>query len=475
MIATKQGRVLASLLVLASSLCSVLASEASTVPSVASEENHLLLGRNPHANYLSSPLKSRLDAKKRLKTALAKSSHRKARRSSRRGVSSDTHLTTRSTCKVKTEKVHKAGVNTIYSGVYPTVNLTWVAPNGTKQSFVSFVDTGSSDTWVIGKDFQCVNITSLDPLPQSGCGFGKLFKNDHGFKNITSQEFSVSYFPEMESLSGSMGYHSLELAGIHVKKQQVALVDNAAWLGDNHSSGLLGLGFPSITSSTYRSNGSSIEYDPIFFTMFKKNLTKPVFTLALDRVPRHTPLSAKAGVLALGGLVPEHLFKRPFTTVPIEKFQNDTELEFYTISNEFVYGKTSKSNLTTTGKFQSLVDSGTGPNFMPTKHVNKLNALFDPPAVYNATLDYFTVDCKAKAPYAAFIIGGKVMPMDSRDMIVRSLNGIEGYEDVCFSSFARGGKASEDEMLIGEVWQRSYVVSYDIGNTKLHIAPRRSY
>jgi hypothetical protein len=284
----------------------------------------------------------------------------------------------------------------------------------------------------------------------------------------------VAYFPEGERLNGSMGYHALELAGIHVKSTEVALVDYTAWLGDGHSSSLVGLAYPSITSSTYRLNGSSAIYDPVFYTMFKEGLVKPIFSLSLDRVPRHTKVTSPAGVMALGGLVPEHLFKRPFTTVPIEGFQS-SDLEFYTITNEFVYGKTEKSKLTTTGKFQSIVDSGTAPNFMPTKDVNKLNALFDPPAVYNSTLDYFTVDCNAKAPYAAFIIGGVTMPMDPRDMIVRSLNGLEGYEDVCFSAFARGGKANVDEMLIGEVWQRSYVVAYDIGNTKMHFAPRTPY
>ena len=52
----------------------------------------------------------------------------------------------------------KTTVNTIFSGVYPTVNLTWIGKNGQKQDFVSFVDTGSADTFVVGSNFSCVDI-----------------------------------------------------------------------------------------------------------------------------------------------------------------------------------------------------------------------------------------------------------------------------------------------------------------------------
>ena len=92
------------------------------------------------------------------------------------------------------------------------------------------------------------------------------------------------------------------------------------------------------------------------------------------------------------------------------------------------------------------------------------------------------MDCTAKAPYVAFIIGGVVMPMDPQDMIVRSLNGLPGFENVCFSSIADGGPATAEDgtptndlFIIGEVWHRSHVVAYDVGRTMMHFAPRRPY
>jgi hypothetical protein len=108
--------------------------------------------------------------------------------------------------------------------------------------------------------------------------------------------------------------------------------------------------------------------------------------------------------------------------------------------------------------YQSSLDCGTSPNFVPSPAAADINAHFSPPGVFNESLDYWTVDCTAKAPYVVFIIGGKVMPMDPQDMIVRSLNTLPGFEDVCFSSIADGGLATSEDgfatnnlFIIGEV------------------------
>lgn len=209
--------------------------------------------------------------------------------------------------------------------------------------------------------------------------------------------------------------------------------------------------------------------------MVKEKLVKEaVFTLALNRVPRHTKPSAAAGLMALGGLVPEHYYIPPFTTVHIEETVGaEGSLTWYSTTHELLYS-TKNGKIKSGGKFQSIIDSGTAPNFIPSAAAKDLNAQFEPAAVYNDDLGYWVVDCKAKAPYAAYKIGGKVFPMDPRDMIVRSLNGLPGYENTCFSAFADGGDPSES-MIIGEVWQRGYVVVYDVGRSQLHIAPRRPY
>jgi hypothetical protein len=394
--------------------------------------------------------------------------------------------------------IGEAVVNTIFSGVYPVVNVTWGNTDGSPgQTFISFIDTGqsrsgnqnvgtlltnfagSSDTFVVSSSFQCVDIETKVPLDQASCGFGPLYNSTVGeFSNITDVEFEISYFPEGETLQGSMGYAPITVAGLTVQSQEVALVDYAAWAGDTFSSGLFGLAYPPITSAYLRSNDNvSVVYDPIFTTMVKQGIVEhAVFSLAVDRVPPGTPVSAPAGLMALGGLVPSEYYEGPFTSVPIEVTNNTStdQLTWYTTTMELLYGK-ANGTIVSGGTFQSIIDSGTAPNFVPTAAAVDMNAQFVPPAVYNDTLGYWVVECDAKAPYAAFKIGGKVMPMDPKDMIVPSLNGLQGYEDVCFSAFGDGGDPTEGAMLIGEVWQHGYVVVYDQGNTMLHFANRKPY
>lgn len=337
---------------------------------------------------------------------------------------------------------------------------------------------GSSDTFVVSDNFQCVDITTKAPLSQASCGFGTLYNSAIGeFSNITDLEFMISYFPEGESLKGSIGYAPITVAGLTVPKQETALVNYAAWAGDTHSSGLLGLAYPPLTSAYKRSNTSEqVPYDPVFISMVKEGIVEhAVFSLAVNRVPPGTSVSAPAGLMAVGGLLPPEYYEGPWTSVPIEVSEGTgtEELTWYSTTHEFLYGL-ANGTVVSGGTFQSIVDSGTAPCFVPTGPAKAINAQFAPPAVYNATLGYWVVECDAKAPYAAYKIGGKVMPIDPKDMIVRSLNGLIGYEDVCFSAFADGGDASESQ-IIGEVWQHGYAIAYDQGNKMLHFAQRRPY
>ncbi|KAK6212579.1 hypothetical protein LQW54_005164 [Pestalotiopsis sp. IQ-011] len=410
----------------------------------APAEGLIQLGQNPKPDHLRSPVRERIAAK-----TLGK----------RAGTGNQT-------------------VNTLFSGVYPTVNLTWGNTDGSPgQQFISFIDTGSADSWVVSSDLQCVDIETKVPLSQDACGFGPLYDSSKGsFTNITDESFSISYFPEGETLKGDMGYAPITLGGLTVPKQQVALVNYAAWIGDDSSSALLGLGYPAITSGRNRTSGRYVEYDPLFTTMIKDNVVSDgIFTLVIDRVPQGTSPLAPAGLMALGGFVPDTYYEAPITSVDIVK--DGSEYTWYNVDAKIKYGSNgSVTDFATSASFETIVDSGTAPNFIPTAATKALNALFDPPAVYNSTLDYYTVDCDATAPYAAYVIDGVEMPMDPQDMIVRSLNGLPGYEDVCFSAFADGGpNTAGASFIIGAVWQRNYVVGYDVTNSLMHFAKRKPY
>ena len=421
-------------------------------------DQQLQLGSHPRPDVLSSPVRSRFGT-----------AHRLAQR--------DGNTTT----------------HTIFSGVYPVVNVTWGNKAGSAepgQPFISYIDTGSADTFAVSRDFVCGG-----GKRQSECNFGRLYDTTTGnYTNITSQAFSVRYFPEMVSLDGSMVLAPIAVGTLAVPQQQVALVEAATWVGDGVASGLLGLAYPAVTSSRDRATGGPApDYNPFFTSLVERGLPA-VFTLAIDRVPRGTPYWADAGMLALGGLVPARYYEGRFTSVEIEapQSQDDSSLRsFYATTVEVIYGSTSSlayltnpTNLTdptadsprtVSEPFQIIVDSGTAANFVPTDAAMDINSLFDPPAVFNETLNYYTVDCDATAPYVAFRIGDAEMPLDARDMIVRSLNGLPGYDEVCFSSIADGGDATEGMQIIGSTWQRSYVVAYDQGESMLHFAKRRDY
>lgn len=486
-------------------------------------ENVLSLGSHPNPDIFNSPARARVQA--RQDKARAANTQRRWWQVWERDIPTTNIVQSGSA-------VSSAVTGTIFSGVYPVVNVTWGNKAGdpaSGQTIVSYVDTGSSDTFAVSTKFVCqglpdlmANTLSENTLPsgnsnltQASCNFGPLYDIRKGnFTNITSQELRVAYSPENEALNGSMVFAPITVGGLTVPHQQVAVVEEAVWLGDGVASGLLGLSFPAVTSAMVRNGRGKdpqfAEYDPFFTSLSKQRRNKqnatmaPVFTLAIDRVPPGTPHWKSAGALALGGLVPSTYYKGNFTSVPIERqFRMPNEpnnaLSFYSTTVQVVYGppgtnissavsadvSVKSASLTASPVFQTIVDSGTSPNFVPDVAAIPINNLFDPPARFNQTLNYFVVDCDAKVPFVAYRIGGTtvngittggvLMPVDPRDMIVRSLNGLPGYENVCFSAIANGGEVFGNQQIIGATWQRNYVVAYDQGRNMIHFANRRPY
>lgn len=134
---------------------------------------------------------------------------------------------------------HNTGLLSLEIGEEFATNITFG-----HQTFVSIVDTGSSDTWVVQNGFQCVNITTEAPLPEAECAFGPPLASDAGFSQIPNQNFNITY-GDGEFLTGIVGFEDVTLAGIKVR-QEVALVDYAAWFGDSTTSGLTGFAYPAL-------------------------------------------------------------------------------------------------------------------------------------------------------------------------------------------------------------------------------------
>jgi hypothetical protein len=104
------------------------------------------------------------------------------------------------------------------------------------------VDTGSSDTWVASKRFKCKAFGR--EVNQATCQFGPLYDRQT-FQKIEGQNFRIEYGDGTNAV-GDMGYDSVTLGGINLPKQEIAVVENTFWQGDDHISGLLGLCYPSL-------------------------------------------------------------------------------------------------------------------------------------------------------------------------------------------------------------------------------------
>jgi hypothetical protein len=81
-------------------------------------------------------------------------------------------------------------------------------------------------------------------LPESDCDFGPTYNVTDTFKQIPNENFNITY-GDGEFLTGIVGIEEVTLAGLKVK-QEVALVNYAAWEGDGTTSGLIGLAYPAL-------------------------------------------------------------------------------------------------------------------------------------------------------------------------------------------------------------------------------------
>jgi hypothetical protein len=189
-------------------------------------------------------------------------------------------------------------------------NITATSAYGTQYAVESFfnghrmsllVDTGSSDTWAVQKDFTCVDYSG-EYLPQATCGFGEAYPDTFQYGPTDPETHMFIQYGDGEVVTGPMGYSDITVGNVTVKKQQVCLANTTYWYGNNYTSGLLGLAFPALTNaflgdSLEHEMGNQVEYSPFFTSMVDQGLVDPVFSMSIDR-------NASSGMLAFGGMAP---------------------------------------------------------------------------------------------------------------------------------------------------------------------------
>ncbi|KAL2831444.1 aspartic peptidase domain-containing protein [Aspergillus cavernicola] len=347
------------------------------------------------------------------------------------------------------------------------------------QIFQLLVDSGSSDTYVVTSDFQCIDQDSGLQQPQEDCLYDvkKTYNISDTYEKIPNQIFGIQYGNGIAS--GVIAFEEVTVAGVTVPKQRVGIADKSTPMGDGVNCGLLGLGYPALTSAhpanitdntTYWYN--RIPYNPILFTMYDQGLIQDsYFAHALARSPINDS-SAFGGYLSLGELPPvKH--EDNWAVAPVE-LMNNIPLNFTSFKKTRSYWALTVPS-TSWGKngsnaipFQAFLDTGNPLSYIPGRIADPFNKLFNPPAVYNKDLAAYIVDCNAKPPSLGLEIGGTIFEHNPSDLIYQT------GEDLCISAIG-----NSDEIKIGGTLQlniigvpflKSVVSVFDFGRNEMRFA-----
>lgn len=358
------------------------------------------------------------------------------------------------------------------------------------QAFQLFVDTGSSDTWAVRNDFTCFNRTSGLQLPQQSCNYAPASYDpttSPSYEVIPGEIFGIQYGDGISS--GVMAYENVTLAGITIR-QRVGVVNASTPMGDGVNSGILGLGYPSLTSAhpgpsqdneTYWYN--RLPYEPLIFNMAKQGLIDSYFSLAIARTPQNETVGF-GGYLTLGGLAPVNHSDKWATvpveiheTIPVNFTSGERVISYWTTTVDgFVYGPATSAgsaqsdadNLTTDDtSFQVFFDNGNYLTFLPDKIVAPINALFDPPAVWDDELSIYVVRCDAVAPTFGVMLGNQTFLHDGRDLVYQTEAGI------CISNLVPSETVGIDGItlnIIGAGFFKNVLSVFDFGRDEMRFA-----
>ncbi|KAJ7663837.1 acid protease [Mycena polygramma] len=385
-------------------------------------------------------------------------------------------------------------ITTLVGSDHDLEYLTDITVGG--QNFKVIVDTGSSDTWLVKKGFSCLNLTGA-PESAATCAFGSDGFDpaaSSAFQPFPNVIFNVTY-GDKEFVSGPVGFDTVSVGGLTVTKQEIGTPDVVAWEGDGVHSGILGLAFPfntrvfNTTDSTQASVAKHIPYDPFFFTAVKQGLSSPFFSLALNRGANgNSSEDSNLGFIAFGGTPPVDLGNTTVTvpiqgysitgsdTVPIAEPSNSKEAVYlsYTVDVEaYVFPGSTAAD---TASNNTILDSGTTLNVVPSKVAEAYNAQFVPKATFDTQVGLYTVACNASVPAFSVMLGGQSFTIDARDQIVQNFH--EDGTVFCVS----GTQAATDDpsggpdlFILGDVFLHNVVTTFNIQTNEITITQRAPY
>nr|CDP28819.1 Putative Eukaryotic aspartyl protease [Podospora anserina S mat+] len=365
------------------------------------------------------------------------------------------------------------------------------------QTLAVSVDTGSSDTWFVSDYFECVRFWWQGPEYKPNCGLADGFTGNLSGGVLDNPPFVRSYM-DTTFVSGYYGFEDVTVGSITAKNQRVGVVNYTFWAGDGLTSGLLGLGYPFMTSLDGAEQNQA-PYDPVFTTMWKNKLIDPLFSIALSREsgnqgePDGEVRTPEGSYLALGGLPPVEVDEESWARTKIhgvdaipEWMFEQSDLGLYIIKpDSWVYGRetedvtpaeadqgavTTHGLTTNTTQFPVLIDVGATLSLLPKGLVQKLYAAFDPPAKYLSTNGLFFALCNATIPKFGVNIGENTFYFAPEDLLRQTARDPSGEYCRIGVTDVNGGP-----YVLGVSFLSSVVAVFDIENTEMRFASRTKY
>ncbi|NXO25628.1 PEPA protein, partial [Cisticola juncidis] len=296
------------------------------------------------------------------------------------------------------------------------------------QEFTVVFDTGSSNLWV----------------PSVFCS-SPACRNHHRFNPTKSSTFLstndtlfIAY--GTGSMTGILGYDTVNVAGINVHNQIFGLAETEP--GDffyyTPFDGILGLAFPSIASS-----GAT----PVFDNMMIENLVdRHLFSVYLSR-------DSQEGSFVLFGAIDPYYTTRGISWIPL------SAETYWQITMESV--SISGAPVACSSGCQAIVDTGTTLLAVPTRAFRTLMRRL-------GASSSGEISCEAvrNLPNLTFHIHGREFPVPPRAYVIRSNGyctlGLQGMDT----------PTEEGELwILGDVFIREYYVIFDRANNKVGLSP----
>ncbi|EHK18009.1 uncharacterized protein TRIVIDRAFT_44621 [Trichoderma virens Gv29-8] len=345
------------------------------------------------------------------------------------------------------------------------------------QTLKLIFDTGSSDLWVPGEDYRCVT-ANLTVQSNTVCNFTTTLKGTYSGGEIPDQHFDINYAGG-QFVAGTLGYESISVAGITIPDQEISIANLINFQAQGEVDGLVGLAYPQVTTAFpgnetligQDSPNATLPYNNLFTNIFRRNLTAPLFSIAMER--------GSGGTFAIGGL-PSVPIKPSFASTPIliADIANSgipgtrTNFTYYTIVVEnYVIGdsKRDEERVPGAGLF-AIVDSGTFLTRLAPAVTKALYEKFDEkPVSPPDTQGAYLVSCNATAPEFGIEIADQTFYMSPEDLILQDMR----LDDMCLLGVQP--TTNNTPSIIGATWLHNVLAVFDVGASQMRFAPRLPY